>query len=74
MIKYSIVVCCYDTMLINVGAYVIAVFSAPHTHTHTHTHTHLLTRNYICSHITNILSKRHPTIFYCIISIIQNFS
>jgi hypothetical protein len=54
MIKYNIVMCCYDTVLINVAVYVISVpvYSAPHTHTHTHTHTRTnLTRNYICGHI-----------------------
>jgi hypothetical protein len=58
MIKYNIVIHYYDTVLVNVAAYVIPipVYSAPHTHTHTHTHTHAntstnLTRNYICGHI-----------------------
>ena len=42
MIKYSIVECRYDKILVNVAAYVIT----PEQRT-THTHTHTLTRNYI---------------------------
>jgi len=60
MIKYNIVVCCYDTVLVNVVAFVIpgykcvcvcvcvCVCGAVPVYSAPHAH---LTRNCICSHI-----------------------
>jgi len=68
MIKFNIVVCCYDKILVHVAAYVFPgyplpdpVYSAPRTHTHTH-----LTRNYICSHMYQyFIIPTHYYIVFC---------
>ena len=75
MIKYDIVVCCYDKKLVNVAAYVttgyvcvcVCVCVVRWSGVN-------LTSNYTCSHIYQILPQQHTTVLYFIISIIHYFS
>ena len=71
--KYNVVLCCYDKMLVNVAVYVITGYvcmwcvgqdltSAPHPPPHTHTHQ---TSNYIYSHIyQHFITAQHYFIVF----------
>jgi len=62
MVRYNVVVRCYDKMLVNVDVYVtsVPVYSAPHTHTHTANQE---------LHMQPHLPKfYHNSLLYCILS------
>jgi len=58
MIKYNIIIRCYDKILVNVATY-SPVYSALHTHIH-------VTRNYICGHIyQDFIVKAYYYMVFC---------
>jgi hypothetical protein len=70
MIKYNIVMCCYDKILVNVAAYVIPG-CVHHTHTHTHTHTYARARTpnqelHMRPHLPKFYYN--STLLYCLLS------